>query len=622
MRRWLTPFGAVVLLASLAGSTILSQVPQQKKEDIQFGRNVPQTEQDREWYSKVGPNWQDILRYVPAGAPTTDMYYFNVPLDERVPDIFITYPDVWARVKQKVVGYHLPPIPLEMRTAKKKMMAGESMEVVGWFEEPSEVDPFSMIWQGPNGRRIEVGANLRQVPNYDPYKDPDFPEFLKSQPPEYLAIVRKVSGRLSMPPWAEPGVYMTQSLTGVPNVLGQSKSYRPDFHPGLQRSLYFELLPNPKYQVDVTPPQMDDFSLGVPLGESAVGKKFNIRQPIPVYLKATDENSGVNSVLVTLASPTRKFVDLTLVRGLEKDVYVGNFNINRSYEGGEYTLARVNLTDKARNDRFYFPTTHPKLSAAKIMVEQDPANVDKKGPEMFTIALIPQGRPVARLDLKPEYQGEARDYLDSQLSWQGDEIKIVGIFTDDESGVGNIAVSVHEEDSISKFRVSLKPKALPPVLIKPGMDVTENVWEGSFRLAPFHQPGHWRIERVLVRDNANNYTDYRHMQVQNIAAQKVYIIPTNPNVVKGRQTTRFEEAPGYVPGMKNPWAIGPFATMAGNAASPAAPRPDSGFAYTEKKPEATPATPPPAAGSAPKIRRVDMTPPHPPRGACLNCHEP
>ena len=133
------------------------------------------------------------------------MYYFNVDPKDRVPDIFISYPRVWERVKPKVMGYHLPPIPLEMRTTKKQMMAGQSMEIVGWFEEPTTVDPFSMIWQGPNGRRIEVRANLRQLDVYDAMNDPDLPEFLRDHPNP--KIIRKISGRLSMPPWAEPGVH-------------------------------------------------------------------------------------------------------------------------------------------------------------------------------------------------------------------------------------------------------------------------------------------------------------------------------------------------------------------------------------------------------------------------------
>lgn len=587
-----------------------------------FGQNVPQTQQDKEWYAKVGMDWQKVLNYVPAGAPTTDMYYFNVDPKDRVPDIFLSYPDVWERVKPKVMGYHLPPIPLEMRTTKKKMMAGESMDVVGWFEEPSEVDPFGMIWQGPNGRRIEVGANLRQVPNYDPRGDPDLPEFLKNKPPQYLSIIRKVSGKLTMPPWAEPGVYMTQSLTGVPNALGQSKSYRPDFHPGLQKSLYFEILPNPKFQVDVVPPELVDFSLGAPLGQTATGKKFNIKQPIPVYLKATDAIAGVDKVLVTIASPDKKFIDLNLVRGMQPDVWVGQFNINPWYEPGEYVVTRINIEDRARNNRYYYPQTHPKVAAAKTIVDQDPAKVDKKGPEMITIGLEVQARPIVLDDIPDYYRAATKDYLPAQIAMQGTEVKIVGIFTDDMSGVGNVAVSVHEEDSISKFRVLLKPKTMPPVLIKPGMDVKENVWEGFFKLLPFHQPGHWRIERVFMRDNANNYADIRHIQDLNIPTTKMYFVATNPKAVIGWMSSRFEDAPGYVAGMKNPWAASNApATTAGAAAAKTTSKPEAGTEYLDHKDKPDP-TPPAAPVLPGKIRRVDMIPPHPPRGACLNCHEP
>ena len=193
----------------------------------------------------------------------------------------------------------------------------------------------------------------------------------------------------------------------------------------------------------------------------------------------------------------------------------------------------------------------------------------------------------------------------------GTEIKIVGIFADDMSGVGNVAVSVHEEDSISKFRVQLKPRPKPSVMIKPGFDVQQNVWEGSFKLMAYHQPGHWRIERVLMRDNANNYSDYRHIQDMNVGTMKMYFVPTNPNAVKGSMSSRFEDAPGYVPGSetgsRNPWSTMPRDPQASSPASGS-----SGSGNTEYN----------VSPAEKKVRRVDMIPPHPPRGACLNCHEP
>ena len=103
-------------------------------------------------------------------------------------------------------------------------------------------------------------------------------------------------------------------------------------------------------------PKCWTFRLGAPLGENAGGKVFDMAETVPVYAKVIDAVSGVDEVLVSLASPSRKFMDLILVPGLEKDVYVGQFNINPWYESGEYTVTRIAIRDRARIPRFYYPT--------------------------------------------------------------------------------------------------------------------------------------------------------------------------------------------------------------------------------------------------------------------------
>jgi hypothetical protein len=144
---------------------------------------------------------------------------------------------------------------------------------------------------------------------------------------------------------------------------------------------------------------------------------------------------------------------------------------------------------------------------------------------------------------------------------------------DDHSGIGDIWVDVGASPSwIDKKRVRLKAKEGRP-LIKPGFDVKQNLYEGSFKTHKLDEPGDWVVSRVFVRDNANNYLDVRAVESPDLQSVKVV----------------YSESGG------------------------AGPRPATTSQQTQ--------TNPPPAGQT-KIRRVDMIPPHPPRGSCLNCHEP
>jgi hypothetical protein len=154
-----------------------------------------------------------------------------------------------------------------------------------------------------------------------------------------------------------------------------------------------------------------------------------------------------------------------------------------------------------------------------------------------------------------------------------DETNIVAIAVDDHSGIGDIWVDVGASPSwIDKKRIRLTPKSGRP-LIKPGFDVKQNVYEGSFKTHKLDEPGDWVVSRVFVRDKANNYLDVRAAESPDLRTVKV--------VYGGAATAQSQPA------------VRSATTQAG-----------------------------PQTGGPAKIRRVDMIPPHPPRGTCLNCHEP
>jgi hypothetical protein len=303
---------------------------------------------------------------------------------------------------------------------------------------------------------------------------------------------------------------------------------------------------------DVVPPALQKLVLGSLDGsEPAKPYSAGITDLIPVYAEITDDRSGVESALVTIAAPSitewgsRRYSDIALQPLFgRKNAYVGYFRLNRWYEAGEYYISRVIMTDGAGNERTSFPASTAFMRDAKVRIIQNDA--DTRSPVLITLSLD-------RNEAKP-----------------GDNVKVTAVVADDKSGVAEVVVTVHSPNSIDKRRVTLRPKAKPPIMIKPAYDVQENIVEGTFTIHAEDEPGQWKVERVVARDNANNYLDI----VNTIKPELEQI------------TVSFAEVK---------WT--------GDASAAA-----------EK--------PAPAAGGAPKIRRVDMVPPHPPRGACLNCHEP
>jgi hypothetical protein len=305
-------------------------------------------------------------------------------------------------------------------------------------------------------------------------------------------------------------------------------------------------------EVDVIPPVLTKLVLGSLDGVAPALKPYsaNIKDLIPVYAEAEDNKSGIAEIVVTMTAPTvtewgsRRYSDILLQPLFNKPgAYVGYFRMNPWYEGGEYYISRVILTDNAQNERTTFSVDHPGVKEAKVNLIQP--NADTKPPVLITLSLD-------RDNAKP-----------------GDQVKVTAVVADDKSGVGEVVVTVHSPSSIDKRRVTLRPKAKPSIMIKPAYDVQDNIVEGTFTIHPEDEPGEWQVNRLVARDNANNYLD---------------IVNTLYPEIEKITVTFTEAAPG---------------TVVADGASPA------------------------AAGAQPgKIRRVDMVPPHPPRGACLNCHEP
>ena len=455
-------------------------------------------------------------------VPTIDDYYLQGDPSQYIPDEFMSNPSGEVDPRE-LKGYHFPPqLKWVKVVSERQIKAGGTLHLEAQAENPVPTQRWWIAYQNQFGRRSTYRANFK------PRADNPW----------------LFDGVVQIDEWAEPGVYVVYDGE-LNSEIGHSKAFFPPMHPAML-NLEFEILPNSN--VDVMYPDLVDLYIGE--DENMNGASFDIGDMIPVRAKLFDNKSGASEVILRLSGPDNKYIELNLARRFNHPgEFVGYFQINQWSVGGEYVARTIQIKDKAGNQKDMFSSTNALLAAMKFNIRQDPARIDKVPPKLISVA------------------------FDRATAGMEDETKIVAIAVDDHSGIGDIWVDVGASPSwIDKKRIRLTPKAGRP-LIKPGFDVKQNVYEGSFKTHKLDEPGDWVVSRVFVRDKANNYLDVRAAESPDLQTVKV---------------------------------------VYGGAAT-ASSQPAARSATTQAGPQ---------TGGPAKIRRVDMIPPHPPRGPCLNCHEP
>ena len=480
-------------------------------------------------------------------APGTDTYYSTDAVDpimdpmEWPVDEFLSNPDRefdWRDLKS---WHYVPVVKSATILGKRRINAGESVNFEAIIEDlTGTASRMSLRYFGPHGRRTSIGASLTPVSPGSP-------------------IMR---GALKTDEWAEPGVYyLTYASPG--NASRSSKIYHSDHHPGL-RGLEIEILPN--LNVDVIPPVVHWVKVNTLNAEDDEVRTQPVSQALPVFAKVTDNKSGVGSITVRFNTPEGKFIEAKLNKIVgQEDVYGAMLSIPKWWGAGEYELLSLWATDKAGKTVHMFRTTHPLLENAIINLTQDDAMHDTQPPTLFSV------------------------WVDQTEARLGEPVTVNAIITDDLSGVGTLAVNFTPVPSyINRSRVHLKPVTRPDVIQKAGLDVSQNLWTGQIQTDEWMEPGEWKIDRIMARDNADNYLDLLPEYVPEIDTIRV--------TFTGGHQLREQ--------MKRNRAGQAAADMGGGMAAVGAGQQSA------------------AQPTAGKIRRVDMIPPHPPRGACLNCHEP
>lgn len=480
-------------------------------------------------------------------APGTDTYYDDIPIEEWPPDEFISNPDRefdWRELK----GWHFVPNITSIKIlGNRKVKPGDSIRFEGIVQDVTGTqNRMGLTYYGPFGRRSTIGVAMTPVtPGSNIFR-----------------------GELRIPAYAEPGIYRPTEGSAS-NDTRHSKVFWADHHKGM-RDLEFEVAAD--MNTDVIPPTIHWVKvnpLDAPEGQIRTQR---VQDPIPVYARITDNKSTLQSVTVRFVSPkSTHFIEARLNKVVGKpDIYGAMLSIPQWWEGGEYRLLSMWARDAAGKETMIFQTSHPALKTAKVNLTNEPANVDKVAPTLFSV------------------------WVDKETARLGEAVTVNAVITDDKSGVGTVAVMFSPNPSyIDRVRVHLKPVPKVDVVQKSGLDISANLWTGTLETIPWFEPGQWSIDRIVARDNADNYLDLLPDAAPEIAQVKVNF--TGGNNLREQMT---QNRKGMVAN-----------TAPQTAPAPAAPAP--------------PAANPQMSGQQPgKIRRVDMVAPHPPRGACLNCHEP
>jgi hypothetical protein len=406
-----------------------------------------------------------------------------LPPDQRVPEVF-NYLEPRQQIRQgQLLGSQLPPVLLEFRIITKDVKPGDEVRAVARVRAINKARPFTSLFTHTEYGRATAAVYL----NFEQSKqDPEL--FLgRGQAPRYLAAGRYV---------------IADTIISDEN--GHRKAYWADWNPLLMEAdgspVGFNVPENP--DADVAAPTLKRVEL---LTKSA-------RPGDSIRFKAwvEDDKSGPNEIEAYWISPTeRQSIRAAGVRMWnEPGVFIGSFQIPQWYEGGEWRLLSLFLTDNATNERYMFRTTFPQIAEIKVNIEQDPAKVDLDAPQLLAIHL-------------------SHDELPREKA-----VQITALIDDDLSGVNEVYVSFLSPYGADFNRVKLTNDS--PNLNRRSQVKQVNVFRGELKIKPTQEPGRWTIARVNISDEANNYRNYNSNRDAIINGMSVFF--TDPRM-KTKATT-------------------------------------------------------------------------------------
>lgn len=406
-----------------------------------------------------------------------------LPPEQRVPEVFQHF-DPREQIKQgQLLGSQLPPVVLEYKILTKEVKPGDEVRAVARLSAVNKPRPFSSLFT-----HLEYGRSRAAVYlNFEP---------TKKDPNTFL-------GRGALPKYVAPGRYIIgDTIIGDEN--GHRKAYWPDWNPVLQEPdgspIGFVVTDN--VNADITPPTLKKLEL--------VEKRAKVGDNIHLNVWLEDDKSGPSEVQAYWISPSHAQslrADLVQVQN-QPGLFKSSFQIPEWYEGGDWTLLSLKISDKATNEKNLFAVSVPMLQQITVNIEQDPAKVDKEPPRLLALQLSHDELP--------------RDK----------ELSITLLAEDDLSGVKEAYVSFLSPYGADFNRVTLTNDS--PNLRRRSAGQQVNVFRGTLKLKPTQEPGKWIVSRVNLGDNANNYRNYNPRRDRIVSALNVLF--TDPRM-KTKTTT-------------------------------------------------------------------------------------
>lgn len=286
-------------------------------------------------------------------------------------------------------------------------------------------------------------------------------------------------GRGRVSKFAPPGRYLVAYAT-ISDEVGKRQSYGAEFHKPLNNEdgtpKFFLVEDNPT--VDLRAPALRKVEIETPAVRAGV-------EPIRFTAYAEDDVSGpVDAEAVWVSPSEEQWIRVTLVhQGSEPGKFLGYFTIPEWYEGGEWKLTRLGVTDDARNTAYYFSRTDAVVGELPaVRVSQDEALVDKGAPSILAVSLS---------------TAEAR---------AGEPVTVTALVEDDLSGVRAVEGYVRSPHGVDAVKVKLASDFVD--LNRPSKIPEPNVWSATFKIGKTMERGAWRLVRLGAADRANNFHTY------------------------------------------------------------------------------------------------------------------
>jgi hypothetical protein len=286
-------------------------------------------------------------------------------------------------------------------------------------------------------------------------------------------------GRGRVSKFAPAGRYIVAYAT-ISDDVGKRQSYGAEFHEPLDNEdrtpKFFMVEDNPR--VDLRAPELKSIEVETPSVTAG-------SDPIRFTVDAADDVSGpVDAEAVWISPSEEQWIRVTLVhQGSEPGKFLGYFTIPKWYEGGDWRLMRLALTDDARNTAYFFSKNDAVISKAPaVRVAQDEALVDKKPPRILAVSLSTT---------------EAR---------VGESVTVTALVEDELSGVRAVEGYVRSPHGVDAMKVKLSSDFVD--LNRPSKIPEPNVWSATFKIKKSMERGIWTLARLGVADQANNFETY------------------------------------------------------------------------------------------------------------------